>query len=223
MKLRLLGALAIACMAGSPVFADVVESSNQTSATTITDNDPNGVTSVVNITANETIQEARFGIEGLDHTWIGDLIMTVTHTESGKSATLMHRVGGAALLGDSSDVNGTYMFETAATNSIWTAASNTADDEVVAVGTYQATEDGEVPVDLDTIFGGGTTAGEWVFNISDNNLTQGGSGEPEGSFLRTSVNFRSVAVPEPGTMATVMFGTLLGGIYLRRRHQKKNS
>ena len=81
-------------------------------------------------------------------------------------------------------------------------------------GTYAASGAGESAVDLASIFAGETTQGDWTFTISDNN------GGETGSFTRTSIAFTSVAVPEPGAMATIVLGTLFGGVYFRKRQQK---
>lgn len=182
----------------------------------IPDSNSAGVNSTVTITDNEVIQDASFSIEGLQHSWIGDLIITVSHSTSGKSATLMHRVGTTSSpvsTGDSSDMNGTYTFNDG-NPSIWTAAANGDTSFVVPGGTYDASGINEVPVSLNDIFAGETTQGTWTFNISDNN------GQETGTFSQTSVRFIT-AVPEPGTYAAIVMSTILGGIYLRRRQLKK--
>ncbi|MFK7767987.1 MAG: PEP-CTERM sorting domain-containing protein [Mariniblastus sp.] len=216
MKLRLLGNLitciALTCLIGSSAMADVTGNSNGDGGT-IPDNSSTGRLSTVTITDAEVISNAHFCIEGLDHDYIGDLIVTVSHSVSGKSATLMHRVGTTSSptsTGDSSDVNGTYQFSDNAA-SIWTEAANGDTDYVVTPGTYSASGVNESLVSLDSIFAGETTAGVWTFNVSDNNPTQ------TGSFVQTSVKFTSAAVPEPGSI--FILGTLLGGVMLRRRRR----
>lgn len=212
----MLSTLSLAILISSTTFADVTASSN--GGATIPDNDSGGVLSTITIMESEIIQNARFCIEGLQHSWIGDLIVTVTHENTGKTATLFNRVGTTAnpnSTGDDSNVNGTYEFADG-NGSLWTAAANGDTDFTVPGGSYSASGVNEAVVSLDSIFAGENTAGTWTFNISDNNATQ------VGSFARTTIKFDSVAaVPEPGTMATVVLGTLFGGVYLRRRHQKK--
>jgi len=206
------------CLATTTCFADVNGNSGNDGGN-IPDNTAGGYTSVVTITDSEVITDAKFSVEGLSHSWVGDLIITIAHSTSGKSATLMHRVGTTAnpnSVGDSSDMNGTYMFQNG-NGSIWTEAANGDTDYDVTAGTYEASGVNEAVVDLNSIFGGELTNGDWTFNISDNNGTQ------TGSFTQTSVSFISaVAVPEPGTMATIVVGTLFGGVFLRRRQQKKS-
>lgn len=211
MKTRLL-ACCLACFVTSISYADVTGSSNGDGGM-IPDNSPTGYVSTVTITDSEVIQEAAFSIEGLQHFWIGDLTITVDHSTSGKSAVLVHRVGTTAnpnSVGDSSDVNGTYTFEDG-NASIWSEAASGDTDYVVNPGTYDASGVNEAIVNLNSIFGGEMTNGDWVFTISDHNATQ------TGSFFQTSVAFVS-AIPEPGMMAVIVIGTLLGGICLRRRH-----
>lgn len=208
---------AFGLLATSASFADVFgDSGNDGGA--IADNSSAGRNSVVTITANQVIQDASFSVEGLQHSWIGDLIITVSHSASGKSAVLMHRVGTTSTpgsTGDSSDMNGTYTFNDG-NPSIWTAAANGDTDFITPSGTYDASGINESIVSLNDIFAGESTAGTWTFNISDNNENE------TGTFVQTSVNFVT-AVPEPGTYAAVVMSTLLGGFYLRRRRMKKLS
>jgi len=220
-------AFTVAVLISSTSFADDVTGDSQNDGGFIFDNDSGGFISTVTITESEIIESARFTIEGLQHSWIGDLILTVTHLETGSTATLFNRVGTTSNLnstGDSSNVgnivggpNGTYTF---ADNSpsIWTEAANGDTDFTVPGGTYEASGANEAFVSLNSRFAGESTLGNWQFNISDNNANE------IGSFLQTSVEFETAAaVPEPGTMATVVLGTLFGGVYVRRRHQKKKS
>jgi len=184
----------------------------------IPDNDPNGITNTVSITQNEIITDAKFRVEGLVHSWIGDLVITVTH--NGQTATLLERVGRAAnapagARGFDTNLNGTYAFVDTG-QSIWTAAALNDTNAEVAPGTYEASGAGEIPINLG-VFNGTSTQGDWIFNISDRN------GTALGEFTQTAVMFTSTAVPEPGTMATIVLGTMFGGLYFRRRHQKKKS
>ena len=204
----------IGCLLASPLFADVSGTSTHPSPRIITDDDAAGVTSTVTITDSEIIQSAKFSINGLTHSWIGDLIITVENETTGSKATLMSRPGFEGVPpGFSADVNGTYMFEDGGA-SIWTASNTNDSDFEVPEGTYAASDAGEAAVSLQTAFAGENTMANWKFTVTDTNATQ------IGQFISTSVNFTSVAVPEPGTMATVVFSTFLAGVYFRRRHLK---
>ncbi|MEL7496242.1 MAG: PEP-CTERM sorting domain-containing protein [Planctomycetota bacterium] len=213
MRIRLPGfamTLMALCFMTSQLNADVFGDSGE-NGVGIPDNTA-GVDSTVSISQNEVIQDASFSIEGLNHSWIGDLIITVSHSTSGKSATLMQRVGTTSnpnSTGDSSDMNGTYTFNDG-NASIWTAAANGDTDFIVPGGTYDASGANESLVSLNDLFVGESTQGVWTFNVSDNNETQ------TGSFIRTSVSFVSV-VPEPGTYAAIVMSMLVGGVLLRRR------
>lgn len=219
MRFRLLRAastfLAIALVATSVAHADVYADSGGDGGI-IPDNSPGGRSSVVTITQNQVIQDASFSVEGLDHSWIGDLIITVAHSTSGKSATLLHRVGTTAnpnSTGDSSDLNGTYTFNDG-NPSVWTTAGNGDTNYELPSGIYDASGVNEALVSLNGIFAGETTQGDWTFTISDVNASE------TGTFVQTSVGFVT-AVPEPGTYAAIFMSTLLGGIYMRRRHMMK--
>ena len=160
--------------------------------------DNGSVESLIRINRNERIVSASFSVEGLQHSWIGDLIINVAHSTSGRTATLMHRVGTTASpgsTGDSSDVNGTYTFSDG-NPSIWSAAANGDTTFIVPAGTYDASGENEAAVNLDAVFGGVTTAGDWTVTIADANETQ------SGQFLRTSLFF--VSVPEPNSLIVVV-------------------
>ena len=207
--------VALVCIVASLGYGDVTGNSNGDGGS-IPDNAPGGYVSTVTITDAEVIQDASFSIEGLQHSWIGDLIITVDHVNSGKSAVLMHRVGTTSnpgSVGDSSDMNGTYTFQDG-NASIWSTAASGGTDFVVPSDVYDPSGVNESFVSLNSIFGGEVTNGDWVFTISDNNETQ------TGTFFQTSVDFITV-VPEPGMMATLGIGVLLGGVCLRRRYQRK--
>lgn len=213
MKTGLLG-LVLALGMVSIGWADVAGDSGGDGGN-IADDNAAGYVSTVTITDHEIIQDASFTIEGLQHSWIGDLIITIDHSTSGKSAILMHRVGTTAnpnSVGDSSDLNGTYTFNDG-NASIWSEAGNGDTNYVINPGSYDASGVNEAVVNLNSIFGGESTAGDWMFTISDNNATQ------TGSFVQTSVSFVS-AIPEPGFMAVLIVGTLFGGVWIRRRMQR---
>lgn len=117
------------------------------------------------------------------HSWVGDLILTLTHVESGLSIDLMRRPGSSTPtgFGDSSNFSGTYSFSSlAAAPRIIDNAALVADGVAVANGTYNPTTNsfngvggptftGETTTDLNAIFDAmGVMAGTWRLNISDN-------------------------------------------------------
>ena len=219
-KLAVLGAMAIAVLMSSTAFADNVTGTNVGDAfITIPDSPGAGVTSTVTITESEIIESARFSIEGLQHSWIGDLIVTVSNLNTGAAATLFSRVGstGSSISrGFATNVNGTYTFADGNGSLASNAANSDTNFEVPAI-TYDASGFLEAEVSLDSIFGGTSTFGDWQFTITDL------AAPDNGFFTGVTVDFETTAVPEPGTMATIVMGTLFGGVYLRRRHSKKKT
>ena len=56
----------------------------------IPDNDPAGVTSQMSISSLSYIGDLNISVD-VDHTWVGDLVLTVEHVESGTSVTIVNR------------------------------------------------------------------------------------------------------------------------------------
>lgn len=216
-SLALLGALSIGVLVCSTSYAQNVSGTNVGDAfITIPENSFTGVTSTVTITEAETIESARFSIEGLQHSWIGDLIVTVSNLNTGASATLFNRIGANSpnSRGFNTNLNGTYTFADGNGSLESNAANGDTNFEIPAIA-YDATGVLGAPVSLNSAFAGTSTLGDWQFNIID-------FSEPDnGFFTGVTVEFETTAVPEPGTMATIVMGTLFGGVYLRRRHSKK--
>ncbi len=217
-KLAALGAITMALLMSSTSLADNITATNVgDSFINISDNET--VTSTVTITESEIIESARFSIEGLQHSWIGDLIVTVANLNTGVSAQLFNRVGSTGSpisRGFATNLNGTYTFADGNGSLQSNAANSDTNFEVPAI-TYDASGFLEAEVSLDSIFGGTSTAGDWQLTISD------AVSPDNGIFTGITVEFETTAVPEPGTMATIVMGTLFGGVYLRRRHSKKKA
>ena len=118
-------------------------------------NDDNTITSIVTITSEAvaaidnggTISDVFFTIEGLTHSHVSDLIVTVTHLESNRTATLFSRVGitddGTDVgsngivdnqngdgIGANSNFSGSYRFQDGG-DSLFEVANATADNAVV--------------------------------------------------------------------------------------------
>jgi len=200
-------------------------------------------TSVITITEEDsiTIDDLSVTINGLNHTWAGDLISTITHTDlDGNStvATLFNRIGRGDFPGDgdASNFDGDYEFGTTGA-SIWEESARGSsgngtqgtidDDFVIAPGRYANVNSGgfdnntnpNVPTttSLQAIFSGIETAGTWTIFISDNDLND------IGSFAGTTIAFDGVsvaAIPEPGTFGLMAVASVGGFFYVRR---KKNA
>ncbi len=220
-------------------FADVSGSTNNNSSIDIPDPPPfgNGVpnsTSTVTITQNEIIEEATFTIEGLSHRWAGDLVARVEHVESGRSVTLFSRIGKDNRnvgVGSHTNFQGDYAFSDATLNRLWDEAGSNSSDYVLRnlegnvqnpqtnPGIYRATtgirvgpggvDESDVTLSINNVFGGQSTAGTWVLDLSDRNATV------EGSFREFKVDFVT-AVPEPSTLVLLMAAGM-AGIGIRRR------
>lgn len=154
------------------------------------------------------------------HTWAGDLIVKLTHVESGKDVHLFSRVGSTTTggFGDSSDLNGTYrFFNTGA--SFAAAAAGVGSTTVIPNGDYARSSHAAGPFvnslgiqqfDADdfTVFNGGALGGTWRLFINDN------AGGDVGAISEWSFNVD--AVPEPASMAVLG----LGAAALLRRRRK---
>ena len=188
-----------------------------------------------------TIGDLAVCIDGLNHTWVGDLISTVTHTDTDGNntvATLFNRVGRADFPGDgdASNLDGDYEFastgaslwEESAQGSSGNGTQGSVDDEfTIAAGTYANVNSAgfdnntnpnvESLSSLASIFGGSSSAGTWTIRFTDNDVND------IGSFDATSIKFfeaTATAVPEPGTVGLMALASVGGFFYIRRK--KKN-
>ena len=172
--------------------------------------------STITIVEDEVIEDVRFSIEGLEHTWAGDLVVTVTHVDTGTTASLFNRpqrFPSTTDTGDSSDLNGTYVFEDGGAD-FWQETASQPNEGVVTPGTYFASDIAGNPVSLNDLFGGESSAGDWQISISDEFERE------VGSFAAWSLEFgTATAVPEPGTAVSLGLLAMLGGTFYRRRKQ----
>jgi hypothetical protein len=183
---------------------------------TIADNVPAG-TAMGNIAVagqSANIASISFELTNLTHTWVGDLIATVTYTPSVGapiSATLMSRVGSTTVagVGDSSNLGGNYTFSDTGSD-LWALVTLPANGSafVAPSGNYRATGAlSSTPVNLNSVFGGVNGNGTWGLTISDNAAADTGA---LGSWSLTIV-----PVPAPGAAALLGLGGLVA--FRRRR------
>lgn len=129
----------------------------------IPDNDPTGVTLSLNIPSSETGTIASMDsvdLFGFTHTFASDLIVTLTHMETGTSAILMNEVGGSGdLVGDYSIIDGGAAFT----------------GTPIAPGAYGGSESL-------SIFNGEALAGTWLLTITD------GAGQDTGAISAFGLN-----------------------------------
>ena len=123
----------------------------------IPDLDPNGVSDSLVINSSSTIQDLNVSINTA-HTWVGDLIFTLEHVESGTTVTLMDRPGvpNTTFGCGGDDINATF-----------------EDDADIAVENQcdigNPTIHGDVrPDDPLSSFNGENLNGTWTLTVSDN-------------------------------------------------------
>lgn len=100
----------------------------------------------------------------LDHPYIGDLRVTLSH--GGVSASVLARVGGGEL-GDQSPLSGEYRFRDADGAPLWLAARTATGGAAVAPGVYRATDEHGAVQRLSAAFAGMPAAGGWTLSVVD--------------------------------------------------------
>ncbi|MFO0873736.1 MAG: thrombospondin type 3 repeat-containing protein [Phycisphaerales bacterium] len=134
---------------------------------------PGVIASDVTVSDSLAIQGLTVTVNGLVHTWCGDVIITLTHVNTGATCTLVSRIGlpanpGPIDFGDSSNYNGNYGFADTFTANIWTAAAAGGTTYIIPPGGYVATAPVTgYPVSILGVFGGTDSAGTWRLTISD--------------------------------------------------------
>ncbi len=168
-----------------------------------------------NITQDETITGLDVVIHDMNHTWVGDLVVSLTHVTTGEVVPLFNRVDRFPTSGpgDSSNLLGTYRFSDSGAD-FWTEAGNgTSSYELNSAQAYEASDVGGNPVSLDAAFGGESTAGTWRLSVTD-------ADEKEtGSYASFELRFRTAnAIPEPSSMGLIALSLIGGAIYRRRKN-----
>ncbi len=201
----------------------------------------------INIVQNELIRDVSVTIEGLQHTWVGDLVATLRKVGPGNttlaSATLFNRIsrdgigpGNSSNFGDGSGGGGNYTFasrEADPTNAsnpanIWSVADD--DNTLFDIPESQTTQLTAVNF-AQTLANSYSAVAESGAELSLANAfagqTTAGTWEFRisdqlnreiGSFTGVTLNFS--AVPEPNSLGLLAAGAA-GVFYLRRR--KKTS
>lgn len=147
------------------------------------------------VTTGGTVQGLTVTLSGLNHTWAGDLIISLSNGSS--SIDLINRPGFPALsFGYSWDLDGTYTFDDAAGQS-FEGFGNPGSGSILPSGSY-------APEGALSSFNGGSFAGTWTLSISDN------AGGDTGSFNGWTIT----NVPAPSAVALLGLGGVVAG---RRR------
>ena len=160
-------------------------------------------------------------ITGLQHTFAGDLIATLTNVDSGISQDLFNRIQKNPTdpndFGCGCQFNGDYSFSDQSPsfpNDIWTAASATA-DTIPSDDYWTTTAGSDTPTSFSAAFGGLPAAGTWRLTISDN--SPGDTGSFESWTMSLDVT-DLIPVPEP-SLAIPSGLLVLGFVLLQRRLQ----
>ncbi len=150
---------------------------------------------------------------GLSHNYCGDLSAKLRHQGAeGNWVTvnLFERIGypTSGIYGDSSNFGGSYSFGDASFSSIWNAAAAVGDAQSIANGTYFASRDGGIRVNIEEAFNGMDAAGIWELVITDSQQdTQGSLGGWE---------FTVGTIPAPGGVALLAVAVGFAGRGRRR-------
>jgi len=180
----------------------------------IPDNAPTtGLMSEIVINDHFFIKDLVVTLNGLTHTWFGDLSATVTHVETGDTFSLFNRPGktNATLgFGESSDAGGNYSFNDFFTGDLWAAGLAGGSAFVVPGGNYFATGAlSGAQVNFLPALLGDDAFGTWRLNITDS------AGGDLGTLGSWGLSFIKTPVPAPGAFALLGLAGLAG----RRRRQ----
>jgi subtilisin-like proprotein convertase family protein len=178
----------------------------------IPDNDPLGVSSTISIGDSFTIGRLAV-VVALDHTWVGDLIFTLTGPD-GTTITLADRPGSdTSSFGDSSNLSADHPIIFGDLSPIpaenMGGGSCTSTDSVIGADCHRWFAPN---TSLDGTFDGFNAMGDWTLTVSDN------AGADTGVIDGWLIAFdRAAAVPVPPAMW--LFASGLFALVARRRRQ----
>ncbi|MBL8230102.1 MAG: PEP-CTERM sorting domain-containing protein [Bryobacterales bacterium] len=152
-------------------------------------------------------------LNNLAHTWPGDLVVTVTHVETGTTATLFDRIGlPQSTFGCATDFSlGNYTFSDSGSGPL------PCPPNPIPAGTYRASRPDDTAVFIANTFNGLAATGTWRLSITD--FFPGGD---SGSLVNWTLNLdvADAEVPEPGTLASVALGLAAAALWRRRTQMR---
>lgn len=125
----------------------------------IQDGNPAGVTNTITIPAGGTINDLNVRLD-ISHPFVGDLVVTLRHVETGTTVTLLNRPGLSYLTDGCFEADVSCTFDDAATQS----ADSQCTPSSAAGG---AIDGGFTPTTPLSAFNGQSLAGQWQLNVSD--------------------------------------------------------
>ncbi len=143
-----------ACVPWSP-GTQVVNNYSDSPNLAIPDGDPSGVSTIINVTDNFIPSDLNVNLS-IDHTYVGDLVITLTH--DGNTAVLLDRMGVPVSTFGCGDDNIDVTVDDAAGSALEDACTGSGGP---VVGTFTG-------VDMLSIFNSSDVNGDWTLFISDN-------------------------------------------------------
>lgn len=183
---------------------------------------PGIITSDIVLGNPGSVGDVTVTIFNLAHTYNGDLSFALTHTDTGTSVDLFHRpdllfsTAPGPCCGDSTDLNGDFIFNDSGSTSLDTAVAGIGGGALTGGSFFAATFDGSQ--NLLSAFNGESVAGTWRLTATD-----WVNGFDVGSFdsWRLRIEVEPAAVPEPSLLLLLGSGVMgLAGWQLRQRLTK---
>ncbi|MGI9518448.1 MAG: proprotein convertase P-domain-containing protein [Pirellulaceae bacterium] len=185
----------------------------------IPDNNAGGVSFSAEVAEDEMVEGVLLQLNGFNHTWVGDLVITLTGPD-GSVATIMNRTG-TGFLNDSSNLTAftqsgppsAYIFDDDATGDWWAEAALGGTNYEMRPGPYRPSDDSGLFASMNAQFANKSSQGTWTLTVSDNLGGDTGALETWDLTLITSE-----VVPEPGT--TLLLASCVGCLVLVRRKRR---